>query len=75
MSASGPRRPWLAFVGPAALVAVWAVVASAGLFPAALFPHPLAVARGLAAHLGDGYPEMQGFLKRTAEPTAPAACV
>ena len=54
MSASGPRRPWLAFVGPAALVAVWAVVASAGLFPAALFPHPLAVARGLAAELASG---------------------
>jgi NitT/TauT family transport system permease protein len=54
LSVPAPRRPWLAFVGPAALVAVWAVVASAGLFPAALFPHPWAVARGLAAELASG---------------------
>ena len=54
MSASAPRRPWLAFLGPAALVAAWAVVASAGLFPEALFPHPLAVARGLLSELASG---------------------
>ena len=34
--------------------------------------YALAVARGLAAHLGDDYPEMPGFLQRTTEPTAPA---
>ena len=31
------------------------------------------LARGIAAHPGDGYPEMLGFLKCTAEPSAPAA--
>ncbi|MET0554720.1 MAG: ABC transporter permease [Vicinamibacteria bacterium] len=54
MPASLPRRPWLAFVGPAALVAAWAAVASSGVFPQSLFPHPLAVARGLAAELASG---------------------
>ena len=33
---------------------MWAAVASAGLFPEALFPHPLAVARGLLSELGSG---------------------
>jgi hypothetical protein len=35
--------------------------------------YALAIARGIAAHLGDGYPEMPGLLKRPPEPTAPAA--
>jgi ABC-type nitrate/sulfonate/bicarbonate transport system permease component len=33
---------------------VWAVVASAGVFPGSLFPHPLAVARGLVAEIASG---------------------
>jgi hypothetical protein len=35
--------------------------------------YALAVARDIAAHLGDGYPEMLGRLKDIDEPTAPAA--
>ena len=53
---SSDRRftgPWLALVGPAALVAVWAATASLGLFPESLFPTPLAVARALAAELAN----------------------
>jgi NitT/TauT family transport system permease protein len=51
---SSDRRltnPGLALVGPAALVAVWAVTASLGLFPESLFPSPWAVARALGAEL------------------------
>ena len=44
-------RPGLALAGPAALVAVWALTASLGLFPESLFPTPWAVARALAAEL------------------------
>ena len=36
------------------LVAVWAIVASLGVFPPSLFPHPLDVARGLLAELRSG---------------------
>jgi NitT/TauT family transport system permease protein len=54
LPASAPRRPWLALVGPAALIAAWAAVASAGLFPETLFPHPVAVARALLAELASG---------------------
>jgi NitT/TauT family transport system permease protein len=54
MSDSRPRTgPWLALVGPAALVALWAGLASLGLFPESLFPTPWAVARGLATELGN----------------------
>jgi NitT/TauT family transport system permease protein len=51
------RRPgpaWLALLGPALLVAAWTVVASLGLFPDSLFPHPLAVARGALVELREG---------------------
>jgi NitT/TauT family transport system permease protein len=40
--------------GPAILVAVWAFIAWLHLFPESLFPHPLAVARGLLAELRSG---------------------
>jgi NitT/TauT family transport system permease protein len=54
MPDSRPRTgPWLALVGPAALVALWAGLASLGLFPESLFPTPWAVARGLATELGN----------------------
>jgi len=45
--------PWLALAGPAALVAIWAALASLGLFPESLFPTPWAVARGLVTELGN----------------------
>jgi NitT/TauT family transport system permease protein len=48
------RGAWIALAGPALLVAVWAVVASSGIFPPSLFPHPIAVARGLLAELRSG---------------------
>jgi NitT/TauT family transport system permease protein len=35
-------------------VALWAAVSAAGLFPPTLFPHPLAVVRGLASELASG---------------------
>jgi NitT/TauT family transport system permease protein len=47
------RGPWLALAGPAALVALWAALASLGLFPESLFPTPWAVARGLGAELSN----------------------
>jgi NitT/TauT family transport system permease protein len=47
------RGPWLALAGPAALVGVWAALASLGLFPESLFPTPWAVARGLGAELAN----------------------
>ena len=47
------RGPWLALAGPAALVAVWAALASLGVFPESLFPTPWAVARGLGAELAN----------------------
>jgi NitT/TauT family transport system permease protein len=49
-----PRGPWIALAGPALLVAVWAAVASADVFPPSLFPHPFAVVRGLLAELRSG---------------------
>lgn len=53
--AAKPRRGvWLALVGPAVLVAVWALMASLRLFPESLFPTPLAVARGVAAETASG---------------------
>jgi NitT/TauT family transport system permease protein len=48
------RGPWIALAGPALLVAVWALVASLGVFPPSLFPHPIDVARGLLAELRSG---------------------
>ena len=45
--------PWLALAGPAALVAVWAAMASLRLFPESLFPTPWAVAKALGAELAN----------------------
>jgi NitT/TauT family transport system permease protein len=51
----GTRRlPFLALAGPAALVLLWAVLASLRLFPESLFPSPLDVARGLVQELRSG---------------------
>jgi NitT/TauT family transport system permease protein len=47
-------RTLIAIAGPIALVAVWALLASLGLFPESLFPHPLAVARGVVEELTSG---------------------
>ncbi len=44
----------LAIVAPAALVLLWAGVASLGLFPSSLFPHPWDVARGVVQELRSG---------------------
>jgi NitT/TauT family transport system permease protein len=44
----------LAILTPAALVLVWAGIASTSLFPSSLFPHPWDVARGVAAELRSG---------------------
>ena len=53
--ASPKDRAWpLAWLGPVVLVAVWAFVASLHLFPESLFPHPLAVGRGLVKELRSG---------------------
>jgi NitT/TauT family transport system permease protein len=51
------RRPTshlLALVGPAAIVGVWALVASLHVFPESLFPHPIDVAHGLVSELQSG---------------------
>jgi len=48
------RGPWLALAGPAALILLWAALASLRLFPPSLFPHPWAVARGILAELRSG---------------------
>ncbi len=44
----------LAILTPAVLVLVWAAVASSGVFPPSLFPHPWDVARGVALELRSG---------------------
>jgi NitT/TauT family transport system permease protein len=44
----------LGIVTPAVLVAIWAAVSSARLFPESLFPHPWDVARGLALEMRSG---------------------
>jgi NitT/TauT family transport system permease protein len=49
-----PRLPGLAIITPAALVAIWALVAWLRFFPPSLFPAPDAVARGLVAELLSG---------------------
>jgi NitT/TauT family transport system permease protein len=48
------RQPLLIVAGPIALIAIWHVIATVGVFPESLFPTPLAVARGLAAELASG---------------------
>jgi NitT/TauT family transport system permease protein len=48
------RVPLLALAGPAAIVALWAAVASLGLFPPSLFPHPGDVARGVLLEARSG---------------------
>jgi NitT/TauT family transport system permease protein len=48
------RSPLIAWIGPALLVAVWALLASLRLFPESLFPSPGAVARGLVAEVRSG---------------------
>jgi NitT/TauT family transport system permease protein len=48
------RGPWLALVGPAALILAWGALASLNLFPPSLFPHPWAVARGIADEVRSG---------------------
>lgn len=48
------RTSWLALAGPLVLLASWAGLAALGVFPPALFPHPLAVARGLWDELCQG---------------------
>jgi NitT/TauT family transport system permease protein len=55
-----PRRSsqslglFLAIVTPVGLVLVWAALASLNVFPPSLFPHPWAVARGLAIEFESG---------------------
>ena len=48
------RGPWLALVGPAALILFWGALASLHLFPPSLFPHPLDVARGIVIEVRSG---------------------
>ena len=52
--ASKTSVPLLAFVTPAVLVVIWAVVSTAQLFPPSLFPHPWDVARGVWSALRSG---------------------
>ena len=56
MPASPPLRriPLLALVGPAALILLWAAIASLRVFPESLFPHPAAVGRGLFQEMASG---------------------
>jgi NitT/TauT family transport system permease protein len=51
---SGNLGLLLAIVTPAALVLLWAGVASLTLFPSSLFPHPWDVARGLVLEIRSG---------------------
>ena len=46
--------PFLALAGPAVIVGLWAALASLGLFPPSLFPHPGAVARGVLLEARSG---------------------
>jgi len=52
--ASSTTAPLLPLVTPVVLVAVWAAVASAQVFPPSLFPHPWDVARGVWSELTSG---------------------
>ena len=49
-----PTSRLVALVGPAVIVALWAVVASLHVFPESLFPYPLDVVRGLIGELQSG---------------------
>jgi NitT/TauT family transport system permease protein len=49
-----PSVPLLGLVGPALIVAAWAGVSALQLFPPSLFPHPVAVARGLVSEFVSG---------------------
>ena len=51
---SGNLGLLLAIVTPAALVLLWAGIASLGLFPSSLFPHPWDVARGIVLEFRSG---------------------
>ena len=51
---SGNLGLLLAIVTPAALVLFWAGIASLGLFPSSLFPHPWDVARGIVLEFRSG---------------------
>jgi NitT/TauT family transport system permease protein len=51
---SSPRASYLAVLGGLALVAVWAAIASLGVFPESLFPTPLSVGRALVQELRSG---------------------
>jgi NitT/TauT family transport system permease protein len=51
---SGNLGLLLAIVTPAALVLLWAGIASLGLFPSSLFPHPWEVARGIVLEFRSG---------------------
>lgn len=48
------RVPLLALAGPAVIVGLWAALASLGIFPPSLFPHPGAVARGVVLEARSG---------------------
>jgi NitT/TauT family transport system permease protein len=48
------RLPVLAFLTPAALVLIWALVAWRGVFPPSVFPRPWDVARGLWLETASG---------------------
>ena len=48
------RLPVLAFLTPAALVLIWALVAWRGVFPPSVFPRPWDVARGLWIETASG---------------------
>ena len=51
---SGNLGLLLAIVTPAVLVLLWAGIASLGLFPSSLFPHPWEVARGIVLEFRSG---------------------
>lgn len=53
-STSEKPSSFLAFLAPAMLVVVWALVSSAALFPSSLFPTPWDVARGVWLELRSG---------------------
>jgi NitT/TauT family transport system permease protein len=52
--ASSPSIPLPGLIGPALIVAAWAVVSSLRIFPESLFPNPAAVARGVLSELASG---------------------
>jgi NitT/TauT family transport system permease protein len=52
--AAQTRVPLLAFLTPAVLVVIWAIVSSAHLFPPSLFPRPWDVALGIWSDMTSG---------------------